>query len=105
MRGFTVLTKIHQLWHADSFQPRRGRASKDVESRVANAWSKWRELTGGICDKKVPTKMKLRLIYQTMIRPMFLYGCETWPMSVDGNNRDENGSMDNGASLLEQWRN
>ena len=45
---------------------RRG-ASKDAESRVAKAWSKWRELTGVICDKKVPTKMKL-LIYLTVIR-------------------------------------
>ena len=33
-----------------------------------------------ICDKKVPTKMKL-LINQTVIRPMLLYDCESWPMS------------------------
>ena len=48
---------------------------------MTKAWSKWRYLTGVICDKKVPTKMKL-LIYQTVIRPTLLYGCETWPMSV-----------------------
>ena len=62
---------------------RRGGASKDVENRVANlkAWSKWRELSVVICDKKVPTKLKI-LIYQTVIRPTLLYGCETWPMSV-----------------------
>ena len=60
---------------------RRGGASKDVESRVPKAWSKWIELNGVICDKKVPTKLKI-LIYQTVIRPTLLYGCETWPMSV-----------------------
>ena len=32
---------------------RRGGASKDVENREAKAWSKWRELGGVICDKKV----------------------------------------------------
>ena len=37
---------------------RRGGASKDVENRVMKAWSKWREITGVNCDKKVPTKMK-----------------------------------------------
>ena len=63
---------------------------------MTKACSKWRDLTGVICDKKVPTKMKI-LIYQTVIRPILLYGCETWPMSVKayGNNRDENGTMGN----------
>ena len=60
---------------------RGGGASKDVESRVAKACSKWREPSGVICDKTIPTQLKL-LIYQTVIRPTLLYGCETWPMSV-----------------------
>ena len=64
----------------------RGGASKDMESRVTRAWSKWRELSGVICDRKVPTKLKL-LIDQTMIRPTLLYGCETWPMSVKDGKR------------------
>ena len=50
--------------------------SKDVVRRVATAWSKWRELSGVICDKKVPTKIKL-LVY--------------------GNNRGENCTMGNGS--------
>ena len=65
---------------------RRGGASKDVESRVAKAWSKWRDLTRVICDKKFPTKIKL-MIYRTVIRPTLLYGCETWPMSVKDEKR------------------
>ncbi len=39
-----------------------------------------------ICDKKIPTKLKL-LIYQTVIRPTLLSGCETWPMSVKDEKR------------------
>ena len=66
---------------------RRGGASKEMESsRVAKAWSKWRELSRVICDTKVPTKLKI-LIYQTVIRPTLLYGCETWPMSVKDERR------------------
>ena len=60
---------------------RGGGASKVVENRVTQACSKWRELSGVICDKKIPTKLKL-LVYQTVITPTLLYGCETWPMSV-----------------------
>ena len=64
----------------------RGGASKEVESRVTKAWSKWRELSGVICDEKVPMKLKL-LIYQTVIRPTLPYGCETWLMSVKDEKR------------------
>ena len=57
-----------------------------MDNRVTKAWSKWRELSGVICDKKIPTKFKL-LIYQKVIIPTLLYGCETWPMSVKDEKR------------------
>ena len=75
------LPTVQSFKYLGSAMDRRGGATKDVESRVAKAWSKWRDLTGVICDKKVPTRMKC-LIYQTGIRPTLLYGCETWPLSV-----------------------
>ena len=52
-----------------------------MDNKVAKAWSKWRELSGVICDKKIPTKLKI-LISQTVIRPTLPFGCETWPISV-----------------------
>ena len=69
----------------------------------------WRELSGVICDKKIPTKLKL-LIYQTVIRPTLLYGCETWPMSVKDEKRMATTEMRMvrwamGVSLLEHRRN
>ena len=80
------LPTVQSFKYLGSTIDRRGGASKDVESRVAKAWSKWRELSGVICDKKIPTKLKL-LIYQTVIRPTLRYGCETWPMSVKDEKR------------------
>ena len=75
------LPTIQSFKYLGSTIDRRGGASNDVESIVAKAWSTWRELSGVICDKKVPTELKI-LIYQTVIRPTLLYGCETCPMSV-----------------------
>ena len=81
-----ITTAFTDLCYLGSTIDRRGGASKDVDNRVAKAWSKWREVSGVICDKKIPTKLKL-LIYQTVIRPTLLYGCETWPMSVKDEKR------------------
>ena len=68
---------------------------------MAKAWSKMRELTGMICDKKVPTKMKL-LIYQTVIGATLLYGGRNMAniserLKAYGNNSDGNGAMSNGG--------
>ena len=37
-------------------------------------------MTGVLCDRKVPQKLKV-LIYKTVIRPVLLYGAETWPLT------------------------
>ena len=80
------LPTVQYFKYIGSTIDRGGVASKDVDNRVTKAWSKWRELIGVNCDKKLPTKLKL-LIYQTVIRPTLLYGCETWPMSVKDEKR------------------
>ena len=35
---------------------------KEVELRISNAWNRWRELTGVLCDNRIPAKLKV-LIY------------------------------------------
>ncbi len=81
-----ILPTVQSFKYLGSTINRRGGASKGEDNRVTKAWSKWRELSGVICYKKIPTKWKL-LIYQTVIRPTLLYGCETWPMSVKDEKR------------------
>ena len=65
------LPTVQSFKYLGSTIDRGGGASKYVDNRVTKAWSKWRELSGVICDKKIPTKLKL-LIYQTVIRPHLL---------------------------------
>ena len=44
------------------------------------AWDRWRDLSGVMCDKKVPTKLKV-LLYKTLIKPTLTWGCKTWPVT------------------------
>ena len=45
-----------------------GGCEKDVTSRIQSGWNRWREMSGVICDKKVPEALKNN-IYKTAIRP------------------------------------
>ena len=56
-----------------------GGCGADVDNRVRSAWYSWRGLSGVICDKKVPVKLKNKL-YKTVIRPTLIYGSECWAL-------------------------
>ena len=69
-------------------------------NRVRSTWNSWRGLSGVICDKKVPVKLKNKL-YKTVIRLILIYGSECWALhraAKDGHNRDENAKMDSGQN-------
>ena len=63
-------TTIHQ----------EGGCRAEVERRIGRAWDTWRSLTGLLCDRKVPTKLKM-LLYKVCIRPAMLYGHGIWPLT------------------------
>ncbi|XP_064116711.1 uncharacterized protein LOC135222554 [Macrobrachium nipponense] len=56
-----------------------GACETEVNSRIKAAWGKWREVAGVVCDKKMPIKLKVK-IYSPVIRPMLMYGAETWAL-------------------------
>ena len=55
-----------------------GGIDHDVKARISAVWAKWRDLTGVLCDRRMPLKLK-GLVYKSVIRPVLLYGSETWP--------------------------
>ena len=86
-----------------------GGTTTDCKNRVRLAWNKWREVTGVICDKKVPVKLKQK-IYKTVIRPTMTYGAECWTMKKKDEmlmNKTEMRMLRliQGASLREHKRN
>ena len=84
-----------------------GGCEQAVKDRVSTAWARWRELTGVMCDKKMPVKLKLK-IYRTVLRPILLYGAETWALRVKEEMLLERTEMRmlrwiKGISLLEKY--
>ncbi|XP_046848167.1 uncharacterized protein LOC124441744 [Xenia sp. Carnegie-2017] len=78
--GNTDLPKCETFKYLGTTIHQDGGCKTEVELRISRAWNKWRELTGVLCDKKMPKKLKI-LIYKTVIRPVLLYGNETWSVT------------------------
>ncbi len=49
-------------------------------NRIQAGWRAWKKVTGVMCDKIVPGKVKGRM-YKTMVRPAMLYGVEAVAMT------------------------
>uniref|UniRef100_A0A183GI64 LORF2 protein n=1 Tax=Heligmosomoides polygyrus TaxID=6339 RepID=A0A183GI64_HELPZ len=59
-----------------------GKLMVEVNSRVSAAWSKWCSLTGVLCYRKVPERLK-SMIYRAVVRPVAMYGAECWPATKE----------------------
>ena len=56
--GGEEIKNVTTLKYLGSMFDAEGGTTTDCKNRVRLAWNKWREVTGVICDKKVPVKLK-----------------------------------------------
>ena len=53
-----------------------GECGGGVKKRVQAGWNGWRRMSGVICDRRVPARVKGK-VYKVAVRPAMLYGLET----------------------------
>ena len=71
----TPLKRAKTFTYLGSTLTNDGNCEHDVKARISSAWTKWRSLTGVLCDKRMPNKLKGKL-YRTVARPAMMYGSE-----------------------------
>ena len=69
------LSQVEEFKYLGSIVQQSGDADREVTKRIQAGWTGWRKITGVLCDRNVPAKVKGRL-YKTMVRPVMLYGLE-----------------------------
>ncbi|XP_063622324.1 uncharacterized protein LOC134794438 [Cydia splendana] len=77
--GDEFVVKTNKFKYLGSVLHESGEIDHDVSARISAAWAKWREVTGILCDPRIPVKLK-GLVYKSIIRPVLLYGSEPWPV-------------------------
>ena len=93
----TELKQSREFKYLGSVLAEEGGTEKAVRQRVREAWRKWREVTGVILDKKLQLKLKMK-VYKTVIRPVLLYGAETWSLK-----RKEEGLLERTEMRMVRW--
>src|SRR5262249_803174 len=75
------LKKVSDFKYLGSIISNDGITLPDARARVNSAWAKWREVTGVLCDRRMPDRLKAK-VYKTVVRPVALYGTECWPATA-----------------------
>ena len=53
-----------------------GSCEREVKKRVQAGWNGWRKVSGVICDRRLPARVK-RKVYSSVVRPAMVHGLET----------------------------
>ena len=69
------LPSVNSFKYLSSVIDGSGGCGKDVDGRIKVTWSRWRDLSGDIYDKKVKSKL-----YKTVVRRAMVYGSECWAL-------------------------
>ena len=57
-----------------------GECGREVKRRVQAGWCGWRKVSGVLCDKRIPARLKGK-IFKTVVRPALMYGLEALALS------------------------
>ena len=64
-----------------------GSEEREVTRRIQAGWKNWREVSGVLCERRMPVKLKGK-VYKTVVRPAMMYGMEATP--IKNVERDKN---------------
>jgi len=53
-----ALKQVENFRYLDSVIHVHGGSEEDIKARIAAAWKKWKELSGVLCDRSMPTGVK-----------------------------------------------
>ena len=72
----TKVPRVKEFKYLGSTVQESGGCKREVKKRVQAGWNGWRRLSGVICDRRLPARVKGK-VYSLVVRPAMVYGLET----------------------------
>ena len=68
--------RVKEFKYLGSTVQESGGCEREVKKRVQAGWNRWRRVSGVICDRRLPARVKGK-VYSSVVRPAMVYGLET----------------------------
>ena len=72
----TKVPRVKEVKYLGSMVQESGSCEREVKKIVQAGWNGWRRVSGAICDKRLPARVKGK-VYSSVVRPAMVYGLET----------------------------
>ena len=72
----TKVPRVKEFKYSGSTVQKSSSCEREVKRRVQEGWNGWRKISGVICDRRLPARVKGK-VYSTGVRPAMVYGLET----------------------------
>ena len=72
----TKVPRVKEFKYLGSTVQESGGCNREVKKRMQAGWNEWRKISGVICDRKLPARVKGK-VYSLVVRPEMVYGLET----------------------------
>ena len=67
--------RVKEFKYFGSTVQESGGCEREVKKRVQAGWNGWRRVSGVICDRRLPARIKGK-VYSSVVRPAMVYGLE-----------------------------
>ena len=72
----TKVPRVKEFKYLGSTVQESGSCEREIKRRVQAGWNSWRKVSGVICDKRLPARVKGK-VHSLVMRPAMVYGLET----------------------------
>ena len=72
----TKVPRVKEFKYLGSPVQENGSCEREVKMRVLAGWKRWRKVSGVICDRRLPARVKEK-VYSLVLRLAMVYGIET----------------------------
>ena len=68
--------RVMEFKYLGSTVQESGSCEREIKRKVQAGWNGWRKVSGVICDRRLPARVKGK-VYSSVVRPAMVYGLET----------------------------